>query len=112
MTPHIGSRIKQKFEEKCRLDSTFNKAAFARRIHVHRSTVYHIFERQSIDTDLLRRISKALGYDFTAEVFGQPQESAPAASPKVIVGIELTLEQLKEFALPSDFLHLIKQTSE
>jgi transcriptional regulator with XRE-family HTH domain len=103
MNQHIGERIRERFEAKRSADPAFSKAEFARRIHVHRSTVYHLFERHSIDTELLRRISEALDYDFCTEILGQPSD---AASPKVIVGIEISMEQLANLRLPKEFLRL------
>lgn len=37
---------------------------FARKIHMDRSNVYRLFEKNSVDTDLLRRISQVLRRDF------------------------------------------------
>ena len=41
-------------------------AWFARKIHLDRSNVYRLFQKNSVDTDLLRRISQVLGRDFFA----------------------------------------------
>jgi len=65
----IGKIIKEKFEEKRRTDKTLNKAAFARRIGIDRSTVYLLFEKKSIDTELLINISEVLEYDFIEEIY-------------------------------------------
>jgi len=65
----IGKVIKEKFEEKRQTDKTLNKAAFARRIGIDRSTVYLLFEKKSIDTELLLNISEVLDYDFIGEVY-------------------------------------------
>ncbi len=37
---------------------------FARKIHMDRSNVYRLFEKTSLDTELLRRISHVLQRDF------------------------------------------------
>lgn len=39
---------------------------FARKIHLDRSNVYRLFQKNSVDTDLLRRISQVLDHDFFA----------------------------------------------
>ncbi len=39
---------------------------FARKLHLDRSNVYRLFQKNSIDTDLLSRISLVLGKDFFA----------------------------------------------
>ena len=41
---------------------------FARQIHCERTNVYTIFNRPSIDIDLLARISKVLEYNFFEDV--------------------------------------------
>ncbi len=40
----------------------------AKKINCDRTNVYKIFQRPSIDTELLSRISKALDYDFFLEL--------------------------------------------
>lgn len=37
---------------------------FAEQLHCKRTNVYNIFNRQSVDTDLLERISRILDHDF------------------------------------------------
>lgn len=41
-------------------------AWFARRLHLDRSNVYRLFQKNSIDTDLLRRVCLVLGKDYFA----------------------------------------------
>lgn len=60
---HIGHLIKAVFDE-----SGMTISEFARQIHLERSTVYSIFERQSIDTLLLARISHVLKHNFLFEI--------------------------------------------
>ena len=60
---HIGQLIKAVFDE-----SGMTVSEFARQIHLERSTVYSIFERQSIDTMQLARISLALKHNFLSDV--------------------------------------------
>lgn len=56
---HIGSLIKQRLEE-----LGMKKSEFARRISTTSQNVYGIFKRVSIDTDLLKKISETLNFDF------------------------------------------------
>lgn len=56
---HIGNLIKKRLREQERTVSWF-----ARQLHCDRSNIYKILKRQSIDTDLLWRISVALGHNF------------------------------------------------
>jgi hypothetical protein len=39
---------------------------FARKLHTDRSNVYRLFQKNSVDTDLLSRISMVLNKDFFA----------------------------------------------
>ena len=56
---HIGKLIKLKLSE-----SNLSIADFAEAIHKTRTTVYDIFNRKSIDIDLLVTISEVLQFDF------------------------------------------------
>lgn len=58
MTP-IGQLIKDELLAQERTVSWF-----ARKLHLDRSNVYRLFQKNSIDTDLLSRISLILGRDF------------------------------------------------
>ena len=60
---HIGQLIKAVFDE-----SGMTVSEFARQIHLERSTVYSIFERQSIDAIQLARISLVLKHNFLSDV--------------------------------------------
>lgn len=55
----LGERIKAIFEEK-----GIKLTDFADQIGTVRQNVYRIFERESLDTDLLYKISEVLGHDF------------------------------------------------
>lgn len=56
---HIG----QKIEELVRI-KRFPIVEFARKINTTRNNVYNIFSRESIDTELLRKICEILEFDF------------------------------------------------
>lgn len=57
----IGIIIKEELEAQERTVSWF-----ARKLHLDRSNVYRLFQKNSIDTDLLRRVSMILNKDFFA----------------------------------------------
>ena len=61
MMKPIGILIKEELTAQER-----SVAWFARKIHLDRSNVYRLFKKNSVDTDLLRRISQVLGRDFFA----------------------------------------------
>ena len=58
VTP-IGQLIKEELQAQER-----TVAWFARKLHLDRSNIYRLFQKNSIDTDLLGRISVILGRDF------------------------------------------------
>ncbi|MCR4663888.1 MAG: XRE family transcriptional regulator [Paludibacteraceae bacterium] len=59
MAIHIGKTIEQVLRGQGRTVSWF-----AKQICCERTNVYSIFQRSSIDTELLLRISRILSYDF------------------------------------------------
>jgi plasmid maintenance system antidote protein VapI len=94
---HIGTLIKEQFEK-----SGLSIQEFARSINRTRTTIYDIFNRKSIDVDLLMDISEVLHYPFLEEVYLPHQstvfhpEAAEDDSTHYLVGIEVTEEQLKD----------------
>lgn len=59
MALHIGKLIEKRLKE-----TGMTKAEFARRISKTSQNVYDIFDRETIDTGLLLKISEVLTYDF------------------------------------------------
>ena len=59
MTPHLGALIKEDLMSQER-----TVAWFARKLCMDRSNVYRLFQKNSIDTMLLSRISTVLGKDY------------------------------------------------
>lgn len=57
--PHIGNLIKEELDRQERTPTWL-----ARKINCERPNVYYIFRQQSINTDLLLQISRALNVDF------------------------------------------------
>lgn len=56
---HIGRLIREQFEA-----SGMTKKAFADKINLSARHVYSLFERESVDTGLLQRISEVLNHNF------------------------------------------------
>ena len=82
---HIGRLIKSVFDEK-----NMSVSEFARQIHCERTNVYTIFDRPSIDIDLLARISKVLEHNFFEEVmreYGLTHQFSPQ------LNIQIDLEE-------------------
>ena len=59
---NIGQCIKEELERQERTVSWL-----ARKLNCHRTVVYRIFNKNSIDTGVLKRISEILNYDFFKE---------------------------------------------
>lgn len=66
---HIGSLIKAELERQERSISWF-----ARKLSCDRSNVYRLFQRESVDTRLLTRISLLLEHDFFSELSDEVRE--------------------------------------
>jgi len=96
---HIGSIIKQKLEE-----SSMSMKEFAGRIKCERTTVYNIFERKSIDSELLLRISQALNFDFYNEVYLNNEKNN--FSKKILIAIEIDEKNIDKLDLPDNFTKL------
>jgi len=95
---HIGKIIRKKLAEK-----SMTVTEFADRIHKERTTVYDIFERKSIDTELLIEISKVLDYDFLHNVYYEEEPS-----PTVFIAIKTNEDEIKNIDLPEGFIRLLK----
>lgn len=59
MPIHIGKKIREEVDRQ-----NIPITDFARKISRSRNVVYDIFERESVDTDLLNKIGKVLNCDF------------------------------------------------
>lgn len=79
METHIGKLIRQQVSEK----SDLTIRAFADKLGVHEQTVYDIYKRPDINTDLLRRVADALEVPLSfflpelAETGGPPPPPRP-----------------------------------
>ena len=58
---HIGQRIKEVFDSQ---PKSHNIEWFAAQLNCKRANIYNIFNRKTIDTELLMQISGVLGHDF------------------------------------------------
>ena len=95
---HIGTIILEKLTEK-----SMTKTELADRINKERSTVYDIFDRKSIDTELLIDISKALNYDFIRKVYYEEQ-----TLPTVFIAAKMKEDEIENLELPEGFIRFVK----
>jgi len=97
---HIGSIIKQKVAE-----SSMKTQEFADRIDCERTTVYDIYKRKSIDSELLIRISAALNFDFYNEIYFD--KKTDHFSKKVLIALEIEEKDIEDLHLPDRFTKLL-----
>ena len=99
---HIGNIIKQKFEE-----TSMSITDFAKKIHCERTVVYDIFERKSIDTELLIRISEGLNFDFYNEIY--LNKNTNNFPKKVLIAFEIEEKNIDKSDLPDKLIKLLIQ---
>jgi len=97
---HIGSIIEQKVKE-----SSMTIKEFADKISCERSTVYDIYERKSIDSELLIRISEALNFDFYSETY--LNKKTTHFSKKVLIAFEIEEKNIANIDLPDGLRKLL-----
>ena len=76
---HIGSMIRHELRAQGR-----SVAWLSRTICLERSTIYKLFERDTIDLKLLMHLSVLLKHDFFADISDQMLENASKMSTKTV----------------------------
>lgn len=98
---HIGSKIQEVYQK-----TGMKRSAFAYAIDLTPNVVYNIFKRESIDTTLLLKISKALSHDFFQ--YFSDEENTPivkepepnySAPKKMRIMVEVELSEIEYRAL-------------
>lgn len=107
MEKKIGQLIKERVNAQ-----NWNVTEFAKLIGVERSNVYNIFQRDSIDTDLLKKIGHVLKYDFFQDLL-EPETIKDivlrsAISQKVYVELNLTEEEIQKIGIKEKIVELLK----
>lgn len=108
MNKKIGEIIKERLEAE-----NINVTKFATLIERERTNVYNIFKRESIDTDLLKKIGQVLNYDFFQH-FIEPNTiekikySNSSKKTKVLIELELTDDEIKNIDLEDKALKVLK----
>ena len=94
MKKKIGQLIKERVTAKNMAVTDFAKA-----IDVERSNVYNIFQRDSIDTKLLKKIGQVLEYDFFQDLLEEETIQRIVLKSKigntVYIPIELSAEEME-----------------
>ena len=78
MKMHIGKKIQEAVKR-----SGMSVTEFAEKINYSRRNIYSIFDKESIDTSLLVKISEVLGHDFFSHYNSDPKKGnrSQAAEP-------------------------------
>ena len=97
---HIGSVIKQKLKE-----SSMSNEEFADKINRERTTIYDIFARKSVDSELLFRISEVLNFDFYNELY--LNRKTTHFSKKIFIAVEIEEEKISNFTLPEGLIKFL-----
>lgn len=112
----IGEKVEARAKE-LRIGAT----ELARKIKTSKQNIYHIYKRESIDTELLMRLSKVLEYDFfqfyrEAETPAVHEARPPyGRNKKLSPGLSAEMELLllrKEFQSLKDKYELLRELYE
>ena len=88
-------KIGKVIEERIKAQNV-NVTKFAEALHTSRNNVYDIFERESIDTDLLKKIGHLLNYDFFQDLL------EPKTIREIVIRHSTTNKVYVELALDDD----------
>jgi hypothetical protein len=85
--------------------------AFAKAINKERSNVYNIFKRDSIDTDLLKKIGHVLRHDFFVDLL-EPETKRMlmvknGITKKFLLEIELTEEEIEFLNIENKIINIL-----
>jgi transcriptional regulator with XRE-family HTH domain len=83
---HIGKKIKARIE-----DAGMSVAEFARRLNRSSQSIYHVFNSQSIDTNLLAEISEVLNFNFFT-YFVKEEGTEPKKEKKRRISLLIDIE--------------------
>lgn len=110
MEKKIGQIIKEVVEAK-----NYRAIVLAKQINLSRNNIYDIYERSSIDTDLLKKIGQVLDYDFfqhliTPETLQKIKLSENLKGAKVLVEIELNKDEMIKIGFEEKILQVLNTT--
>ena len=99
----MDKKIGQIIEERVRLQN-MDVTEFAKKIGVERSNAYNIFKRESIDTNLLKKIGQILNYDFFQDLLEEKTKQEIALKSKIdatifYVPVKLTEEEIERLGI-------------
>ncbi len=99
---HIGKLVKAQFD-----NSNMTIVKFAKAINKSRNNVYDIFERSSIDTQLLDKIGHVLDYDFFQH-YAKTEKKLSKTRARVLIEMELTDAEIVRLGLNEKVFKITK----
>ena len=107
MKVHIGKKIKEAVKK-----SGMSVTEFAKKVNYSRRNVYSIFEKESVDTSQLKKISDVLEHDFfvdyTLSAKKHSSVQTQAADPQAGYGAGKIQELMKEIEYLKEINALLK----
>ena len=109
MDKKIGQLIKERVDA-CNMEVT----EFAKAIDRERSNVYDIFKRDSIDTNLLKKIGRVLEYDFfqdliSAETIEKIIIREATKKSSVMIQLDLSEDEIMKVGFDEKILKILKK---
>lgn len=110
MEKKIGQIIKEVVETK-----NYRVSVLAKKINLSRNNIYDIYERSSIDTDLLKKIGHVLEYDFfqhliSSETINKIKISENLETSKVLVEIQLSRDEMVKIGFEEKVLKVLNRS--
>ena len=96
---HIGKKIQEAVKR-----SGLSVTEFAEKINYSRRNIYSIFEKESIDTSLLFKISEVLGHDFFTHYNADAKKGAKAQAAEPSGVREYNENRIREMLKEIDYL--------
>ena len=108
MSKKIGEIIKNKVKER-----KLSAVEFASLLNTERTNVYDIYKRDSLDTNLLKKIGQILEYDFFQE-FLEPGtiekiKFKNALTQKVLIEIELDKDEIMKIGFKEKNIKILNK---
>ncbi len=109
MEKKIGQLIRKRLEA-----SNMEVTAFAKAIDKERSNIYDIFKRDSIDTNLLKKIGQVLNYDFFQELLEEStleklKLDQATKKSKVLVEIEISEDEIMKIGFNEKIFRILNK---
>ena len=108
----MDKKIGQIIEERVRLQN-MDVTELAKKIGVERRKAYNIIKRESIDTNLLKKIGQILNYDFFQDLLEEKTKQEIALKSKIdastfYIPVKFTNEEIERYGIKDKILKELK----